>query len=198
MKLQCRKVFFCGLFLTVAAIADAQQQYRVIGYYPMWSRTTLPASAIKYQSLTHINHAFAWPNADGSIAYSETTVDTVLINTTHRAGRKILLSLGGAGTTQTANFSIVAADSGLRKIFVNNVVSHLATYRYDGADLDWEGPSSRADKINEVALVQQLRAAFRAVDTSWLITMAIGASSWSGQWRDFGSLISSVNWFNAM
>jgi chitinase len=197
MPLQRQAILF-GLLTMVVVMANAQSQYRVVGYYPMWSRATLPASAIKFESLTVINHAFAWPNANGSIESYETNVDTALINTTHRAGRKILLSFGGAGSTQTANFAVVAADSALRKTFINNVVLRLSTYHYDGADLDWEGPSSNADKANEVILVRELHTAFQAVDTSWLITMAIGASNWSGQWRNFASLIPYVNWFNAM
>ncbi len=187
-----------SLVLIVVSPSLLAQQYRVVGYYPMWSKSTLPAPAVQYGSLTHINHAFAWPNADGSISSDETTVDTALINATHRAGRKILLSFGGAGTTQTSNFSVVAADSVLCRTFVNNVVARLSAYHYDGADLDWEGPSSRADKANEVTLVQQMRAVFKAKDSTWLLTMAIGASNWSGQWRDFDALMVSVDWFNAM
>ena len=73
-----------------------------------------------------------------------------------------------------------------------------AAFHYDGADLDWEGPSTLAQKANEAAFVKELRTAFRAVDTTWLITMAIGASDWSGQWRDFATLTLYVDWFNAM
>ncbi|HTX18324.1 MAG TPA: glycosyl hydrolase family 18 protein [Bacteroidota bacterium] len=173
-------------------------QYRIVGYYPMWERSTLPASSVKFDILTHINHAFAWPNIDGTIASDEAVVDTAIINATHRSGRKILLSFGGAGTTQTTNFGVVTADSILRKIFVANIVSHLSAYHYDGADLDWEGPSTVAERSNEVTFIRQLREAFRAKDTTWLITMAVGASDWSGQWRDFTTLSQYVDWFNAM
>jgi chitinase len=191
----------CFVFLVILSAASTMlraQAYRVVGYYPMWTRTTLPASAVKYGALTHINHAFAWPNPDGSISSSEVNVDTALINATHRAGRRILLSFGGAGAIQTANFSLVAGDSVLLRTFVSNVVPRLATYHYDGIDLDWEGPSGRADKANEVALVQKLRATFQATNSPLLITMAIGMSNWSGQWHDFAALIPLVDWFNAM
>jgi len=186
------------LLLAGVVAAGAQPAKRVIGYYPMWYRGTLTPAMIKFGSLTHIDHAFAWPNADGSLAFGESTVDTGLINSAHRAGVKILLSFGGFGATQTANFAVVAADTTLRRTFISNVVSHLAAYHYDGADLDWEGPASLADKANEVAMVQQMRAAFRAADSSWLITMAVGISDYSGQWRDFATLKLSVDWFNAM
>ncbi len=193
-----RMVVLAAVFLFAEVSVSAQQHYRVIGYYTMWGRATLPASAVMFNDLTHINHAFAWPDTDGGIVSAEATVDTAIINTTHRAGRKILLSVGGAGAVQTANFAIVAADSARRKAFVDHVVEHLAAFHYDGVDLDWEGPSSLAEKANEVTLVQELRAAFRATDTTWLITMAIGSSNWSGQWHDYTSLILSVDWFNAM
>jgi chitinase len=194
----CRVTSLLILTFSAATPSDAQQQYRVVGYYPMYARTALPASAINYSILTHINHAFAWPNADGTIASYESTVDTALINATHRAGRKILLSFGGAGATQTSNFALIAGDTALRRTFVSNVVSRLSTYHYDGADLDWEGPVNLTDKTNEVALVQQLWSALRAVDTSLSITMAIGPSNWSGQWHDYSALLPFVDWFNAM
>src|SRR5208283_678262 len=98
----------------------------------------------------------------------------------------------------TENYATVTADSTLRKTFINNIVSQLAASHYDGADLDWEGPSNLAQRANEATFVQELRSAFRVVDTTWLITMAIGASDWSGQWRDFATLTQYVDWFNAM
>lgn len=176
----------------------AQSQYRVIGYYPMWTRSTLPAGLVKFNFLTHINHAFAWPNTDGSLAFAETSVDTALIGEAHRAGRKVFLSFGGAGTLQTVNLATIAADPARRASFIANVVAHLRAYGYDGADMDWEGPQTRADKANEISLTRELYTAFHAADTSWRISMAVGVTNWSGQWHDFDSLRQYVAWFNAM
>jgi len=168
-----RRMYVLLLLLLGASSLLEAQTYRVVGYYPMWTRSTLPASAVRFDVLTHVNHAFAWPNADGSISSAEASVDTALINATHRAGRKVLLSFGGAGATQTTNFAIVAGDSIRRQTFINNVVARLSAYHYDGIDLDWEGPANRADQANEVTLVRQLRDTFRALNSPWLITMAI-------------------------
>ncbi|MEW6511795.1 MAG: glycosyl hydrolase family 18 protein [Bacteroidota bacterium] len=187
----------CLLFLLLlVACVPGFSQYRIIGYYPMWSRSALPPQAMKFVFLTHVMHAFAWPQADGSIAFGEGTVDTALIHATHRAGRKILLSFGGAA--QSGAFAQVAADSALRRAFIDNVVAHLTAYEYDGADMDWEGPQNAAERANEATLIRELHEAFRAADTSWIITMAVGVTNWSGQWHDFASLRISVAWFNAM
>ena len=162
----------------------------------MWSRSALPPQAVKFTYLTHVMHAFAWPQPDGSIASSETAVDTALINATHRAGRKILLSFGGA--SQSGAFPAVTADSVRRRLFISNVVAHLTAYGYDGADMDWEGPQNAAERANELLLLRELHAEFQEADTSWLITMAVGVTNWSGQWHDFASLRNYVSWFNAM
>ena len=98
MKIAPRNLWLSLLFSSMMLSLCAQAQYRVVGYYPMWERTVMPAWDVQYRSLTHINHAFAWPNPDGSLSFDDAVVDTALINSTHRAGRKILLSFGGAGT----------------------------------------------------------------------------------------------------
>lgn len=171
-------------------------QNLVAGYYPMWSRGTLPASAVRFDQLTHINHAFAWPLANGSINAYDTVPDTALINRTHRAGRKILISMGGAA--ESGGFAPMAADSVIRSTFIKNLVTYITTRGYDGVDLDWEGPASATEKANEVKLVREIHEAFQQTNPSLLLTMAVGVTNWSGQWHDFATLKLYVDWFNAM
>jgi chitinase len=171
-------------------------QNLVAGYYPMWTRGTLPASAVRFDLLTHINHAFAWPLTNGSIDAYDTATDTALINRTHKAGRKILISMGGA--SESGGFAPMAADSAIRSTFIQNLVTYIISRGYDGVDLDWEGPSTAAEKANEVKLVREIRQAFQQTNPSLLLTMAVGVTNWSGQWHDFATLKQYVDWFNAM
>ena len=69
----------------------------VAGYYPDWAAAVYPPSAIKMENLTHIIHAFAWPNPDGSISYDQGFLSIVpaLTQRAHAAGKKVLVSLGG-------------------------------------------------------------------------------------------------------
>jgi chitinase len=186
-----------GLAICLLLCSVCFGQYHVVGYYPMWLKGALPASHVRFEYLTHVMHAFAWPNADGSISTAEGAIaDTAIINSTHRAGKKILLSFGGA--SESGAFPAVAADSVIRHTFVANVVARIMTYGYDGADMDWEGPSTNAEKANEVLLLRDLRQAFQQVYPDLLITMAIGPTNWSGQWHDFAGLQQYVDWFGAM
>jgi chitinase len=187
----------CVLIVMVMGyVGSATSQSVVIGYYPMWARGTLPASQVKFNYLTHINHAFAWPLADGSITSYDAVLDTSIINRTHRAGKKILISLGGA--SESTNFPAIVADTAKRSAFVRNVVTYLKTRGYDGVDLDWEGPSSVAERSNELNMVRELRQALAAENPAYLLTMAVGASNWSGQWHDYSSLMQYVDWFGVM
>ena len=81
---------------------------------------------MKFENLTHINHAFAWPNADGSISAYANFHYPELINKTHEAGKKILVSLGGWGNC--GGFSPMAADSAARANFVENIISLFITF----------------------------------------------------------------------
>jgi chitinase len=172
------------------------QQDRVVGYYTMWGNTKLPVSAVKFDKVTHINHAFAWPTTSGGITSSPPTIDTALIGATHRAGRKILISLGGANSSSV--FASVAAAIDTRTAFVNNLVTYIVKNHYDGADFDWEQPSSSADSVNELALMKGTHEAFQQTDPTLLLTMAIGSSSYGGRYRNYDSLRQYVDWFNVM
>ena len=196
--LRMKSAFAFLLLLGLVHPPGAPGQYRVVAYYPMWTRYTLPPQAIRYDLLTHILHAFAWPDTDASLQFHEATVDTELINSAHRAGCKILLSFGGAGSIQTANLALVTADTAKRRAFINNIVLHLTAYHYDGADLDWEWPQSSSERANEAAFIRELRDAFTATHLPLLISMSVGVTDYQGQWHDFATLEKSVDWFNAM
>jgi chitinase len=189
-------VAMIALLMTFVCSNLHSQQGRIVGYYTMWGNAKLPVSAVKFDKVTHINHAFAWPTASGGITSSPPTIDTALIGATHRAGRKILISLGGANSSSV--FASVAATIDTRTSFVNNLVTYVVMNHYDGADFDWEQPSSSADSINELALMKGTREAFQRTDPSLLLTMAIGSSSYGGRYRNYDSLSQYVDWYNVM
>ncbi len=184
------------LLAIVASPVDGICQNRVVAYYPGWMKNRLPANRVKFEYITHINHAFAWPRADGSItAYSEIN-HPELIMATHQAGKKILISLGGWG--QSDGFAPVTADSTLRRKFINNLIGFCATRGYDGADFDWEFPQTAAQRTNLTTLIKETRQAFSQTHPEWLLTMVAVTSNYSGQWHDYLALSQYVDWFNLM
>ncbi len=168
----------------------------VVGYYPSWLREKLPVELIKFKNLTHIIHAFAWPNADGSISSYDDFCYPKLIQLSHEAELKILVALGGWG--QSDGFSPMAANPITCANFIKNITNFCLNYGYDGVDIDWEFPANVTDRNNLTLLVYELRQAFNNKAPNLLITMAVPAGSWNGQWFDYSTLKNYVDWFGCM
>jgi chitinase len=189
-------IIFAMIFLISFSSCKASPDYKVVGYYPAWQRGAFPAEKIDFKNLTHIAHAFIWPNAAGSIATYDNFLYPQLVTKTHQAGKKIIVSIGGWG--QSAGFAPMAANVSARAKFVENVKNFCRTNGYDGADIDWEYPGSNADRTNLNLMMQELRAAFDAIDPNMILAMAVPVSDWSGKWFDFATLKNYVNWIGGM
>lgn len=189
------KAVFITLFLAFTPIHTMAKSV-VVGYYPAWLKSTLPAENIQYENLTHINHAFAWPEADGSIVAYDNLIYPQLNQKAHREGKKVLIALGGWG--QSDGFSPMAANSTTRASFIQNIIEFCQRNGYDGMDIDWEFPANVTDRNNLTLLVYELRQAFNEKKLTLLLTMAVPASDWSGKWFDFSTLKAHVDWFGCM
>ncbi len=172
------------------------QEYKLGGYYPSWNQTQFRPDDIQFEHLTHIFHAFVWPESDGSISYENGFFNQQLIALTHQAGRKILLSVGGA--TDSYGFSPMAADDNARANFISNITALMRQYGYDGIDIDWEFPESETDRSNMVKLMDELRKKLDGMDGLYLLTMAVPVGDWYGKWFRFDVLSYFVDWYNAM
>ncbi len=172
------------------------QSYQLIGYYPYWNQDKFTPDEVDFRRVTQVNHAFVWPEENGEITIPNGFINTRLISLAHQAGRKILLSVGGA--TGSYGFSAMAADVNTRSTFVNKIVQLVEQYHYDGLDIDWEFPQTSADKNNILQLVKDLRSALDAKNPNYLLSMAIPAGDWFGKWFPFKELQNFVDQFNAM
>ena len=183
------------LLISIVLIQTLFSQ-RVVGYYPHWVFNNFAPEDIDLDVVTHVIHAFAWPNADGSIDSYDGMFGSGISEVIHAQDRKFILSLGGWGND--SNFEIICADPNLREFFINNLISIILINGYDGADIDWEFPDSETDRTNLNLLVSEMRSAFDQLDPDLLITMAIPVSNWWGQWTDFEFLTNHIDFYNAM
>ena len=60
----------------------------VMGYYPSWEKSVYDHTKIPFENLTHIAHAFAWPDADGNLVVPSDLLYPAL-NTAARAGGRV-------------------------------------------------------------------------------------------------------------
>ena len=190
MKLLITTIILC------TSIFDNSYAQRVVGYYPQWVQGNLNPSEIDYSVITHVNHAFAWPDEEGNILHYDDMISQSITSVVHDHGAKILLSLGGWGNSWGFAPSVESEEA--RSIFIDNIISICENNNYDGIDIDWEHPDGFTQKNNLSDFIAELRQAFDDLYPEWLISMAVPVSNWSGQHYDFNSLIQNVSYFNAM
>ncbi|MBN2000902.1 T9SS type A sorting domain-containing protein [candidate division KSB1 bacterium] len=174
----------------------ANEKYIVSGYYPAWMRSELPVRAIKCDCLTHVFHAFAWPNADGSLGKYDEIPDKNLVEFAHEKGVKVLIALGGWGNCE--NFAPVTADAHTRSLLVENLLDFCRTNGYDGVNIDWEYPSSQQESQNLNLLIAELDNAIKTQDQKLSVSLAVPAGDWNGRWFDFQNLQQHVDFFCCM
>ena len=184
-------------FLIIFVLSNVFAQ-RVVGYYPYWMQGSFQPNDLDLETFTHINHAFAWPNEQGDIIAPTGMLDPSIADYIHSNNRKIILSLGGWGTAQTAGFVSSTSTFELRSQFIANIIDKMITYGYDGVDIDWEHPQSITQKNNLTKFIEELDSTLYELDPQLLITMAVPTSNWCGQWYDFSSLRPHIDFFNAM
>lgn len=182
-------------WLLVLIVLFAQTTSRgrmVIGYYPSWGYATYPYYKIDYTQLTHICHAFIYPQNDGSITKDSWFIVPEFIPAAHAHNVNVLVSVGGWGFD--AQFTALASHAASRNRFVNQLKDFILANGYDGADIDWEYPGS-ADKANCTALFTELRYAFDLAGIKYL-SAAVSSRECNG--LNYEVLNDKLDWFGIM
>ncbi len=166
-----------SLTAIAAPTMAAKHRVWVTAYYPIWHQRdgSFPPSQIDFSAITDLIHFSIVPRADGTIEGTQhgtlnaisPAESRVVVTDAHRAGVKVLICLGGAGSGPV--ISPVLAD-GLRGAFIRNLIGFVSARGYDGIDVDME-PILPSDEGNFIAFVRELRAAMKAVNPRWLLTI---------------------------
>jgi chitinase len=115
--------------------------FKVVGYVPDWSGAP---ESFQYDKATHIDYAFALPDAAGGLSgYNGTRLSSV-VALAHAAGAKVPISVGGWNDGDDSGFETLSAGAVTINAFVTNCASLVASYNLDGVDIDWEYPDSAA------------------------------------------------------
>lgn len=92
---------------------------------------------------------------------------------------KVMIAIGGWNDSNdgSGKYSRLVASSTNINTFVTSAVAFLRQYKFDGLDLDWEYPTTAADKTGFKNLIVALKTAFKPY--GFLLSAAVpgGASS---------------------
>ena len=127
--------------------------FKVVGYMPSWAGNI---SQVQFTKLTHVIYAFVLPTNSGGLTSIDGGRLSSLASAAHANGVKVSIAVGGWNDGNDSAFEAMAANSGSRTTFVNNIVGVVNQYGLDGVDIDWEYPENGASSSNYAALMQQL------------------------------------------
>ncbi|WP_193213183.1 glycosyl hydrolase family 18 protein [Luteolibacter marinus] len=135
------------LLLLLLALQPLLARPRVVAYVPNWINLGEFAKTIDYPKLTHINLAFENP-ADDSGQLSFNSRNQAVIEAARAAGVKVLVSIGGGSASgneelKARYFRLLTPEQ--RPGFVAKLAGYLDEHRFDGIDIDIEGPSINGD-----------------------------------------------------
>jgi chitinase len=168
----------------------------VVGYYPSWKRPELDHTRIAYAHLTHIAHAFVWPDGEGNLVVPKNFLYPELVSESHANGVKVILSLGGYGNS--AGFPRMAASPESRARFIGQVVEFCRANGYDGVDLDWEFVANAEERDSFSAYVKELAAVLRDGSPALLLTMAAPTNNFWGRWIAFEEIAGEFDFIGLM
>lgn len=140
---------------------------RVVVYIPYWSFSYARTNTLDLDKVTHINLAFVNPDSNGDFSFPEVSNTAVasLVSEARAKGVKVLMSIGGAGTTVKYDDWITETNV---QALVNRMINCMLTYKLDGIDVDLE-----SDRITSEynRLIETINNSFP--DEDMLLTAAV-------------------------
>ncbi|KAJ2831420.1 hypothetical protein GGI24_001576 [Coemansia furcata] len=155
----------------------------IAGYAPAWK----DISSVDMSKFTHINLAYAEPQANGTFVLESSYNVDEITDRIHRTGSRALLSLGGY--SGSAHLSDIFKSGDSRGTLISGLVGYLKTHNLDGVDVDWIASECNKvdvqnDASNLLVFVRELRqaldAAAMASGAKRLIALGVGMSTFVG------------------
>ncbi|PUA30654.1 MAG: hypothetical protein B0W54_09345 [Cellvibrio sp. 79] len=205
MKVLKKGLLVFSILMSCNAFALIQYDKKIVaGFYPYEKDYVLKPEAIQFDKLTHLIYGFAFPGEGGSIGTSTGSFhNPALVARAHANGVRFIVMMGGG--SQSGGFSSMAANPAYRATFVNNLVTWMRTYNYDGVNFDWEYPGADGknyDKENFAALLREVRAAFDGLEgelgKKLEMSIDLHSSLWYANWLDFTVLNQTMDWMGVM
>jgi len=169
--------------------------FLVVGYFPSY-RDPNAVPDVKFRMCNVINYAFATVNASGGISINSPSVLTAVTTKAKANNAKVMLSINGSHT----DFKAIAASSPGRTNFVKAVMNALRQYQLNGADVDWEFPTtSDGTDLTFTTLMKELSDSCHT-NGKYYVTAAVTAGKYTGGIRDAikSELFAYLDWFSIM
>lgn len=178
---------------------------KVVAYYPSWKGGDSNLGKLKFETLTHVNYAFAIPTSEGDVLPLENAdLAKQVIKKAHNNKAKALLSVGGwsyQGIPLESTFvEATNSDEKITKLG-DAIVAMCDAYGFDGIDIDWEHPRNDTKEQYEKLIVY---LGEKLHEKGKLLTAAVQAGVSPGNWvspdaaAHTDTVLNTVDWINVM
>lgn len=125
------------VFFLLSALLSNAQDFKVVGYLAYWNFSTAPAK-IEWQRLTHVNLAFANPDANGFLSFDGEDI-TAVVDSAHANGVEVFASLAGGYLTPDwqTNWNYWMQPEHTQE-FIGKIIAYVNANDLDGVDMDLE------------------------------------------------------------
>ena len=158
------------------------------------------AGGIDFHPYTHVCHAFLGADGDGKVLPGAGVPSRSVSAAAHKAGAKVLLSLGGGGAE--APLLAIATRPEAEARYLAGVLGLVDDFDYDGLDFDWEYPDTKAETVAFERMARAFRAGLDALGKRkgrpMTLTMAASADPRTLRWLGTPFLIETMDWVNVM
>ncbi|MFP6668113.1 MAG: glycoside hydrolase family 18 protein [Pirellulales bacterium] len=134
-------------------------KFAVVGYLPDYRMSVFePATA---EGVTDLVFFSVEPTSSGDLDTRSLSKKNLALLKSVKEKNNCRIHLGVGGWGRSNHFAAMSSQKQSRQRFVNNLEKLCQRYGFDGADLDWEFPDTKAEKASFVALLRDLREKFR-------------------------------------
>jgi chitinase len=155
---------------------------------------------INFKLYTHLCHAFLVADGEGRVQTGRNVPSRELTGNAHKAGVKVVLSLGGWGWDR--QFAAIVAKPDAEDRYVKSVTAIVDDNDYDGIDLDWEYPDTETEIVGFERLTRRLRKELDGIGNkrkqAMVLTMAASSNAGTLRWLKKDFLLETMDWINVM
>ncbi len=155
---------------------------------------------INFRLYTHLCHAFLVADGDGKLRRARSVPSHDLVDNAHKAGVKVVVSLGGWGWDK--QFAEIVSVPEAEERYAKAVIELVDQFDYDGIDLDWEYPDTEKEVVGFERLTRRFRRELDAIGTRkgkpMFVTMAASANPGTLKWLGKDFLLETMDWINVM
>lgn len=155
----------------------------VVGYVYELGDAAAGVPALPLENVDIVVHAFVTADGSGNVVgvdNFDAHRNAGLVETAHAAGKKVVLSLGGAGSTwQMAELIGTPAQD----TFIANVAARIDEWGYDGVDFDFEFPGNNCTPSEFTDFLNRLKTAVKNGHPERIVMFGISPGWWLGSYE---------------